>query len=91
VPGADFNNDGIVTGSDFLTWQRRLGAANGGVERAGDANFDGHVDAADLDIWRNQFGPVPEATAAAATVPEPAAAALLLAAMAHLALRQRRP
>ena len=43
-PNADFDDDGYVNGTDFLTWQRRLGATNGGVERAGDADFDGVVD-----------------------------------------------
>jgi fibronectin-binding autotransporter adhesin len=87
---ADFNDDGQVDGNDFLAWQRGLGSSGRGLHASGDADFDGVIDAADLEVLRNQFGPVSETTAAVAAVPEPAAAALLLAALAQLALRRGR-
>jgi len=65
---ADFNLDGAVDGTDFLTWQRRLGTSGGAS--GGDANGDGIVDGVDLTIWSNQFGQstgivqVPESTSA---------------------------
>ena len=71
---ADFDGDYDVDGGDFLLWQRHRGSA--GTASQGDANEDGQVDSADLQIWRSQFGtPRPRPTPAAA-VPEPSGAAL---------------
>ncbi len=61
---ADFNHDLTVNGTDFLIWQRDLGAAT--VQA--DADQDGEVTALDLQQWRTQWGlrsapsavPVPE-------------------------------
>lgn len=61
---ADFNNDGMVDGSDFLIWQRQFGAAVPAFTN-GDANGDGAVNAADLAVWRDQFGSPPPAQAVA--------------------------
>ncbi|MBX3434589.1 MAG: hypothetical protein KF847_14820 [Pirellulales bacterium] len=58
---ADFGGNGIVDGSDFLTWQRGKGIASGASPAQGDANNDGAVDAADLAVWRDQFGTNPSA------------------------------
>jgi hypothetical protein len=85
---ADFNNDGVVDGADFLTWQRGFGVGND--LSTGDANGDSVVDAADLDIWKNQFGSS-ASTAAVAQIPEPAAAALVaIGGVGMLAARRRR-
>ena len=68
---ADFDQDGDVDGSDFLTWQQNLGSA-GGLSQ-GDATGDGFVDAEDLEYWSQQYGGgAPPATA----VPEPGAGVL---------------
>jgi hypothetical protein len=67
---ADFNNDGIVDGADFIVWQRGQGAA--GNNGAGDANGDGNVNAADLAIWKTKFG-----GPTVGAVPEPASAVLV--------------
>jgi hypothetical protein len=48
APG-DFNDNGVVDGSDFLAWQRGLGAA---------------YDAGDLAIWQANFGSGSQAVAA---------------------------
>lgn len=56
---ADFDNDGLVAGSDFLIWQRNNGFVNTGpdnINDTGDANDDDVVDATDLGIWQSQFG-----------------------------------
>jgi len=67
---ADFDSDGYVDGSDFLTWQRNFGISDGSAGLVdGDANGDGNVNGADLGVWENQFGTVP--AAAAVAVPEP--------------------
>jgi hypothetical protein len=52
---ADFDIDGDADGSDFLTWQRNLGAT--AVNRlSGDASGNGTVGSEDLDTWRAAFG-----------------------------------
>ena len=57
---ADFNNDGQITGLDFMAWIRGFGtSANSGDEPArseGDANFDSAVDDQDLAIWLDGYG-----------------------------------
>ena len=87
VDDADFNNDNIVDGNDFLIWQRGF---NVGVNNAsGDANGNGVVDGADLVIWKAQFGGPPPAIGAIAAIPEPAAATLALLAGVALVRRRR--
>jgi hypothetical protein len=49
-PDADFDEDGMITGSDFLLWQRNLGKLVDALHTDGDANGDGMVDAADLSL-----------------------------------------
>jgi hypothetical protein len=71
---ADFNDDDIVDGADFLLWQRNFGG-DGGLPQ-GDADGNGQINAADLTIWKSQFGTSP-AVAAVAAVPEPACCLLL--------------
>ena len=84
---ADFDDDGDVDGNDFLIWQRNFGTA--GDNSQGNANGDGAIDGADLAIWRGQFGSGGSAGVAAATVPEPATASLLLVAAGSLAVVRR--
>lgn len=88
---ADFNNDNIVDGADFLIWQRGFGtAAAAGDKSTGDANGDLAVNGLDLDAWKAKFGGAP-AVAAVAAVPEPAAMVLAgLALVGALAGNRRR-
>jgi hypothetical protein len=74
-PG-DFDGDLDVDGADFLVWQRGSGNLGGGHPGNGDANYDGNVNGADLDVWKTKFAVAP-ATSATANVPEPGATALL--------------
>jgi len=78
APGnADFNEDGVVDGSDFLIWQRGFGIGTTFAE--GDATGDGVVNGADLGVWENQFGTMPGSlTATVAVVPEPSSLCILL-------------
>lgn len=88
VQNADFNDDNIVDGADFLIWQRGFGA--GGGLPQGDADGNGQVNAADLTIWKAQFGTSP-ATAAVAAIPEPTAALMLAGAAFGIPLLRRMP
>lgn len=53
LPG-DFDQNGTVDGSDFLLWQRNVGATD--VGNPADGNGDGIVNQADLNIWRDNLG-----------------------------------
>ncbi|HMO84434.1 MAG TPA: dockerin type I repeat-containing protein [Lacipirellulaceae bacterium] len=84
---ADFNNDGVVDGADFVIWQRGLGLMGQTNNALGDANGDGSVNEADLTIWASQFGP----TATFAAIPEPSGALVAVAALPMaMAARRRR-
>ncbi|HYO26595.1 MAG TPA: family 16 glycosylhydrolase, partial [Lacipirellulaceae bacterium] len=84
TPDADVDGSGRVDGGDFVALQRNLGATAGALFADGDANRDGAIDVADLNIWRAQFGGPPQITAGSASVPEPASFGL--AALACLAV-----
>jgi hypothetical protein len=79
----DFDQNARVDGNDFLAWQRGVGTTTGATRAQGNADFDGDVDAADLAIWRQQFGGVTSAVAAA----EPALAAAVVIAGGDAASR----
>jgi hypothetical protein len=70
----DFNADDVVDGTDLLVFQRNLGAVD---ETSLNGNGDGMngVDAGDLALFKTNFGMT--ASVAAASIPEPASAALL--------------
>lgn len=87
IADADFNNDLVVDGADFLIWQAYCGGA--GSPATGDATGDGQVTGADFDQWAAKFGG-PPAVAASVTAPEPETfIAALMALSAGLARRRR--
>jgi hypothetical protein len=86
LPG-DYNYDNLVDAEDYNVWKSSFGTA---VPRLGlwaDGNQDGFVDAADYTVWRDNFL---AAGGAAASVPEPASAALVGIAATLLLTRRRR-
>jgi hypothetical protein len=75
---ADFDGDDLVTGADFLIWQRNLGLGGQVNNSNGDANADGTVDDLDLADWETQYGgPPPFSSSMAAAVPEPTSLILM--------------
>lgn len=92
-PNADFDGDGMISGADFLTWQRNFGTLLGATNAQGDADGDGDVDEIDLELFKTGViaTPVPLQIANLVTaVPEPAGAALLLASVSWLLGCRRR-
>jgi hypothetical protein len=79
---ADFDEDGTVSGLDFLAWQRGFGiAAPNAAKVDGDADNDTDVDGADLAFWELQYGTPPgpliaEVSAAVFATEGPALASL---------------
>lgn len=65
----DFDRDADVDGMDFLVWQRNVGRNRVPVLTPGDANEDGTINGADLEVWGLQFG----TEILASLVPEPTA------------------
>ncbi len=57
---ADFNQNSVVEGGDFLIWQKGVGLTGLGTDSNdfGDADLDRDVDGNDLFIWRQQYGQV---------------------------------
>jgi len=54
---ADFDQDGVADGTDFLSWQSGFGIVAPNATKAdGDADDDLDVDSDDFDIWQLQFG-----------------------------------
>jgi hypothetical protein len=78
----DYNGDGVVDAADYTVWRDTTGSTGPGL--AADGNGDMTVDAADYAIWRANFGTSQAASSslAAAAVPEPTAAWLLLVSIA---------
>ena len=87
IGDADFNDDGLVDGDDFLTWQVGLGV--GSTHSEGDASFDGVVNNDDLLAWRNQYGSVTATALTALSTPEPSTSALLASAAFSVLARGR--
>jgi len=56
IHGPDFNEDGQVSGLDFLAWQLGAGTSSDATAADGDADSDGDVDGDDLDLLTQDFG-----------------------------------
>jgi hypothetical protein len=102
-PSGDFDANGLVNGSDFLTWQRNLGRLLGATHSQGDADGDGDVDTDDLAVLNMAGVGLPGSTAgsgagsvvgggaaSSGAVPEPASFVSLAAGLLLLAVRLRK-
>lgn len=84
VINANFNGDDVVDGADLDIWTDNYGGA--GTQPTGDANGDLMVDGADFLAWQRQLTP----PTAAAAIPEPSSAALVLLATGAVAVARTR-
>ena len=73
APSADFVDDDIITGLDFLAWQLGFGTTSGAMRADGNSDDDGDVDASDLAAWEATYGLV-ELTPLIAAASSPVAA-----------------
>jgi hypothetical protein len=83
TPG-DFNGDTMVNADDLAVWRESFGPGAGA-----DGDADGDSDGHDFLIWQRRLGVGASQVAAAGAVPEPAAWALGLMALALPARRRR--
>lgn len=78
-PG-DYNVDGVVDAADYIIWRNTLGSTN---DLSADGNGNSVIDEGDWVVWQQNYGESigPGIGAgASATIPEPSAASLFLAA-----------
>lgn len=87
---ADFDANGVVNGLDLVKWKAGFGITSGATFMQGDADRDGDVDSTDFFAWQRSLGLSAANFPAGASVPEPAAASLLLCAAVGLLRRRRR-
>jgi hypothetical protein len=89
APEGDYDGDGVVSGADFLKWQRDFGSAPG-LEPFADGDNNGVVDAFDLEIWKAFLEPPEIPTEVWDSIynpsPLPEPSAFVLAASALIAL-----
>ncbi|MCA9229996.1 MAG: right-handed parallel beta-helix repeat-containing protein [Planctomycetales bacterium] len=76
APSADYVDDDLISGLDFLAWQRGAGTSSGATRANGDSDGDGDVDSSDLAAWEATYGQAdatPLVAAVSSTLPEKAA------------------
>lgn len=83
----DYNSDGLVDAADYTVWRDTL---NSTIPLAADGNGDGAVNVADYGVWAISFGNSSSiATSEGASVPEPSALILVLAATSVVLCRRQ--
>jgi hypothetical protein len=82
----DYNDNGIVDAGDYVTWRKYKGTS---TVLPNDA-IGGTIGASQYNQWRTNFGDTAGAGSGSTTVPEPAAATLLLAGCVTIGLARRK-
>jgi hypothetical protein len=84
IPG-DFDSNQQVNGDDLTIWRDSFG-----VDSDGDADDDGDSDGNDFLVWQQNLGMGVPSVGAAASIPEPGAAFLMILGAAALAAVRKR-
>ena len=87
---ADFDDNSVVNGRDFLIWQQHNGTLINATNADGDADGDGDVDNDDLAVWNSVVGLSLPTAAAVSGLPEPTSCLLATLGAGALLLRRRR-
>ncbi|HYO23373.1 MAG TPA: PEP-CTERM sorting domain-containing protein [Lacipirellulaceae bacterium] len=85
----DFDESGTVSADDLINWTWGHGRTGDATHAHGDADKDLDVDGNDFVLWQRQLGRTQGAAAAAASIPEPGAAALVGTCLLAAARRRR--
>lgn len=83
APSADFVDDDLITGLDFLAWQRGAGTTSGATRADGNSDDDGDVDGSDLAAWEITYGQVETTPLAAASSEQTATSSVASASAAR--------
>ena len=86
VVDGDYNSDGVVDAADYTVWRDNLGVGVSPGTLA-DGNVNGTIDAADYEVWATNFGNIASG-ASSASVPEPSAHMVVIAALFSAAIRR---
>jgi mannan endo-1,4-beta-mannosidase len=86
----DFNRDGDIDAADYAVWRKFNGLS--GANLPADGNLSGQVNTSDRTLWRTNFGRTTfdQGGSGGEGVPEPAAATLVLFALAISGATSRR-
>jgi beta-glucanase (GH16 family) len=88
----DYNNDGQVDASDYVTWRRSVG--QNGIGLPADGSGNGTVGAEDYQVWRKNFGDssaVGAGASATLSVPEPYSAVSMTISLLLVYTQRLRP
>ncbi len=92
-PPGDYDRNHVVNAADYVLWRKTLGQTGLVPYSGADGDGDGKILPADYNVWRTNFGaaaPSSGTSLGALAVPEPTAAALVIAGMTVLVVRNRR-
>lgn len=91
-PTGDYNGNHVVDAADYIVWRNTKGLSASPNGSGADGNSNGTIDDGDYTFWRSKFGNAAgSGSGQSSPIPEPAAAALLLAALiAGYPSRQKR-